>query len=473
MGHWNTVATPDGWLSGGEPICNNQRPPVTVWQGIVGERCHVHVFHHGQHRNQGRWDGAVDKPHPHRIDPPCDRYSPCGGCPWMHMDLAGQAEQRLGMLRRIFSQAGLPDLAPREVVAGPDGDREYRHLVKLAVGSSDRGHIRLGAFGRNSRDVIPIPGCLVATEALREAMKLVAHLVITKDIWPYDPRKKRGLLRYVVMRQSRATGRVLITLVAARRNPLLRDLAEELSGKLPQLVGVHVHVNASEGNNIFEHAEDGSVRTRQLDGQPYIEERLAGLRLRVGAGDFFQTNPGVAERILRDLVQHLPAERPVVDLYCGVGGLTLAAARRAGWALGVEEVASAVIRARSNASLNEVPAEFMAGRVEDKLDEVRQRLGGRAPVVLVNPPRRGLEPSVVEGIRALEPVKLIYLSCNPRSLARDLADLALCGLELSSCSAYDMFPHTPHVETMAVLEGKAASAKPIKRPPRRRKVRAR
>mgnify|MGYP002639667059 CR=1 FL=1 len=471
MGRRDDVVTPDSWMPRGEALCSDSHPPLAVWQGIPGESCLVHVYAPGNNRGLARWEKAVRQPHPHRVDPPCERYSVCGGCPWMHMDAEGQRSARLDLVRAAYAEYGLQAHAPTELRASPDGLAGYRHLAKFAVGRSDRGNPRVGAFGRSTRNVVSIPDCPVITPVLREAMHTVAHLVIEQDIWPYDPEKQKGVLRYVVMRQSRATGKLLVTLVGARKSPKFEDLALALTQKLGSVAGVHLHVNRSPGNALFEAGEDGGIPTVRLEGDRHIEEHVAGLRLPIGAGDFFQTNPAVAELIIRDLEEWIPADVAVVDLYSGVGGLSLAAARRAGWALGVEVVETAVNRARGAASLNSVPAEFLVGEVVEVLPEIRRRLSGRQPMVVVNPARRGLEPGVIDGILALAPQRLVYISCNPISQARDLGALVERGFTVVHTRAYDMFPNTPHVEVMAVLSGPGGAPQASARPPRRRVVR--
>jgi 23S rRNA (uracil1939-C5)-methyltransferase len=471
MARRDNVVTPDVWMNRGEAICTGLHPPVAVWQGIPGERCQIHVYGRGKNRSQARWETALGKPHPHRVEPPCDRYSVCGGCPFMHLNAAGQREARLALVRAAYEQYGLGQHAPKELRPSPDGLEGYRHLVKLAVGRSDRGSARVGAFGRSTRNVVPIPHCSVITPTLRELMGLVAHTVREQDIWPWDPELERGVLRYVVMRQSRSTGKVLVTLVGARKSPKFRDLAETLVQQHGAVTGVHLHINSSPGNALFEPAEDGGIPTVRLEGDRLIEEAIAGLRLPIGAGDFFQTNPAVAELIMRDLEGWIPTDRPVLDLYSGVGGLSLVAARRAGWALGVEAVETAVKRARSAASLNGLPAEFLVGEVLDSLPEIRRRLAGRAPVVVVNPARRGLEPGVIDGLRELSPSRLVYISCNAVSQARDLELLGEAGFGVHHSMAYDMFPNTPHAEVMAVLKGPSGGTRPSARPPRRHLVR--
>jgi 23S rRNA (uracil1939-C5)-methyltransferase len=201
------------------------------------------------------------------------------------------------------------------------------------------------------------------------------------------------------------------------------------------------------------------------------------VNLRVGPGDFYQTNPGVANLIARDLLQlaQIKPGVPVVDLYCGVGGFTLVMAKQAGWALGVESNEGAVRRAKESAQVEHIPAEFIAAEVAEAAPALAQRLAGRRPVVLVNPARRGLEDGVAEAIRNLRPRRVLYLSCNPSALARDLRGFQAEGWRVTHIRPYDMFPNTAHLEVLAVLEAPVVPEEDdeeLLRAPQRRRVRA-
>jgi 23S rRNA (uracil1939-C5)-methyltransferase len=449
------VLTPSHWVPTGEAALRlPDNREVFVREGIVGEAALVLPAHAGAHRVIGRLVRPAGAPHPSRRRPPCRRFRPCGGCPFMHMVPEAQAAARLALVADALRGVGLEALAPRALIAGPDGDTDYRHVARLAVGWSERGEVRLGAFGRGTHDVVPIPECTVSTPVIREMMTKVAHAVRDADIHPYNPETGQGTLRTIVLRQSRANGQVLVTIVAGRSNPALGRLAERIAVENGAVAGVWLHLNDSPGNAIFAAGSpDGPPPFTRLAGRDTIEDTLDGVRLRVGPGDFFQANPGVAGRIAQDLVA-LAAEdraRPVVDLYAGVGGFTLALGRHHGLALGAEVVPGAVLRAEENARLNHIAARFVRGTVLDALPEIARRLGGHPPVVLVDPARRGLEAGVLDGILSLSPARVLYVSCNPRALARDLAAFARAGWRVDALHAYDMFPQTSHVEVLARL----------------------
>ncbi len=468
MGNEVTVR-PDRWMTRGEAQVDDPRKPLVVWSGIPGERARVRVSHSGQNRAYG-YVVEAEPPDPHRVAPPCERYALCGGCPLMHLDAAGQEQARRSLVRQALEEEGLGDVELGAFHPSPDGLTDFRHMIKLGFGYSDRGHIRVGAWGRRDRRIVTIPECPVALPVLRRTMISVAHFTIERRIRPWV--EGRGILRAAVLRASRTTGEVLVTLVAGRRIRELAELAEDLAGHVPNVVGVWLHLNDEPGNAIFSPDEEGAVRVLPLVGKETIEEQVGGVSYDIGPGDFFQTNPAMAEVLYARTLDRLDLgqEVPVVDLYSGVGGLALQAARRTRWALGVEEVAGAVQRARGAARRQSLPAEFVAGRVEDVLPDVGRRLRGKAPVLTVNPARRGLEPGVVQAMLALEPRRIAYVSCNPRALARDLRLFREGGLKIGAVELFDMFPNTAHVEALVTLDAPGV-ARGGGRAPRRKVVR--
>lgn len=463
---------PDRWMPRGEAWVPSRRTPMVVWQGIVGEQAEVRVVHRGRNLVRAKWN-KTDTPSPHRVDPPCKRYQRCGGCPWMHMDGEGQASAHRALVQQWLDDAGLNDVELGQFHACPDGMEAFRHVVKVGVAMNDQERTRVGAWARGTRQIVPIPECNVANPVLRKTMKSLAHHVIDLDVWPYQPDTGRGVLRAAVMRASRTTGQVLLTLIAARKSPLVIELAEAVAQGVSEIAGVGVHYNASEGNAIFDRDEEGIIHIRHLTGRSQIEETIGGVTYSVGAGDFFQTNPSVAEILYQRTLERLDinSETTLVDLYCGVGGLALQAAKAgAGFVMGVEILDGAVQRARTAARQNRLRAEFMVGRVDQVIHDLSERLRGIGPIVTVNPARRGLEEGVIEEILQLDPSQLAYISCNPSALSRDLVQLREAGFSVKGpIEMFDMFPNTPHVECLVILERDVAQSG--RRAPRRKVVR--
>lgn len=464
---------PTEWNPRGEAEIRDGDQQLLVWQGIPGEKAEVRIDHRGAHQTYARWVGSPE-PHPARVEPPCEKYAACGGCPILHVAPGAQEAVRRDLVRSALDLEGLPDVAVGAWHPSPDGVTGFRHVIKVAVGKSDHGHIRLGAWGRRNRRVVPIPDCPVAAPVLRKTMAALAHHVIDLELHPFEPEIGRGVLRSAVLRASRTTGEVLVTLIAGKSIRELGTLAERLAESAPDVVGVWLHVNDGPGNAIFQRDGEGVVGVRALIGKATIEEKLNDVSYLVGPGDFFQTNPGTADVLYRRVIERLELTEgtPVVDLYCGVGGIALQAAKVTGWALGIEEIEGAVQRARDAARRNGVSAEFVSGRVQDVLPEVGKRLVAARPVVTVNPARRGLEEGVAEAILALRPRRIAYVSCNPRALARDAAIFRAAGYEVGDVELFDMFPNTPHVEALVVMDATDVEEHEVAgRAPRRKALR--
>lgn len=461
---------PDEWSRKGSAVVLAKRQPLHVWGGIPGEPAWVEVTYSGPHEAHARFLEATP-PHELRRTPPCEKFDQCGGCPLMHLNATGQRGARRWLVHRELEAAGMGELEVAKVVQSPDGLEDFRHVVKLVVGRSYNGKVRVGALGRASREVVPIPRCVVAAPVLRRAMSQVAHDVLDMHIEPYEPRSGHGTLRYVVLRASRSSQQVMVTLVAGRFDRALGELAERLATAVGEVAGIWLHVNDDPGNAILNRDEEGEVGLKRLGGGPHIVEEVHGIKARIGPADFFQTNPALAARLWRDVLEGLAVsdDTPFVDLYCGVGTLTLIAAQRTGLAIGVEELARAVEHGRASADEQALPAEFYAGRVEETLPQVKRRLGESRPVVCVNPARRGLEPGVIDALIELAPRRIAYVSCNPRALGRDLARFRELGFSIGPVRPYDMFPNTAHVETLVILTAPDADA-PGQRAPQRRRV---
>ncbi len=427
------VLRPTRFHPRGEAVTDGSHP-TRVFGGIPGEEADVRVLGRGGHVDYGEWAGARE-PSPDRVLPSCPHWRPCGGCPWMHLAPEAARRWRRALVVDALAGAGV-DAEVDPVVPCPDGEFGYRHLAKLvATYDEGSGAIRLGAHGRNSHDVVGVGGCGVLAPALRPWTTMRLPL-------------PDGLLRHVVVRVSRSHGTVIATLVARRDTPELRRVAATLPAD-----GVFLHVNDRPGDGIF--APDGP--TERLLGVDVVEEHVGGVAFGVGPTDFFQTNPSTAARLWADLPR--PDGRPLLDLYCGVGAVALQLGRAGAGApsevLGVEVSAAAVARARQNAARNQIAARFEAAGIGAALPGVESGAfpeAFRGGLVVVNPPRSGLAPGVAEGVLALRPSELVYVSCDPRTLARDLAVLVAGGLRPRRVTPYDMFPQTVHVETVAVLD---------------------
>lgn len=458
--------TPERWLTKGETMVQQRRRPLILWQGIVGEQADFQVVHRGQNQTHATFQ-STETPSPHRVEPPCTRYFPCGGCPMMHVDAEGQKQAHLDRVRHALDSERLRDVRIDGYTASPQ-EQDFRHVVKLGWGyNHDKTRIKIGAFGRRDRRIVPIPKCLVAAPSVRRVMASLAHHALELGLEPYDAESDKGVMRSAVIRASRTSGELLLTLVAGRRPKLMDELVERLVQENSPLVGVFLHRNTEPGNAIYHPDPDGTIRMKHLSGRGWIEEDLDGISVRIGPGDFYQTHPELALPLYQRALDRLELgeKDALVDLYCGVGGLTMLGARRCQHAIGVEQVVGAVLRAKESAKRNGLRTEFIAGDVLRILPLVNKRL--KHPLVTVDPSRRGLHPEVVDQLIEMQPRRLAYISCNAVSLARDLARFRAGGATLESVELFDLFPHTAHVECLTTLSFPVKSG----RAPRRKLVR--
>jgi 23S rRNA (uracil1939-C5)-methyltransferase len=431
----------------GVGTCDGAR--VHVPFALPGERASVTLTHVSSHRPEAwaRLD-QVDQPSPARRPPSCAAFGSCGGCVLQHLDVAAQLAWKGERLRRAL--AAHPALAGVAVQEGVPSPRAlgYRNRSKLVCGGRP-GAAVLGAFAPRSHDVIDLGGCRIAEAPLEEAADALRPLIDQAGVAPYDERTFAGDLRHVVLRANDA-GQVLAIFVVAKPAvarpgvPGLAALARALRAACPRVLGVVENVNRTRGNVIYGDEE------RVLEGAGALDERVGDVRLRLSPRAFFQANRDVAARAYAAIAREVaarPGER-VVDAYGGVGGIALTLARAAGEVLGIEEHAAATADATASAALNGTAnARFVTGDVATRLREL-----DRADVVVLNPPRKGCSAAALAEVARLRPRVVAYLSCDPDTLARDLAALVGHGYRVRSVTPFDMMPHTPHVEALAVLD---------------------
>jgi 23S rRNA (uracil1939-C5)-methyltransferase len=390
---------------------------------------------------------ALLEPGPDRVEAPCRHFGVCGGCRFQDYAYARQAEAKEQQVRDALTRLGGFAQPPVEPIVPARSVYGYRNKLEYSFAPGPEG-LALG-FHRAGRwdEVIDVEECLLTTDvgnAIREAVKDWAR---AEQLEPYDQDTQTGYLRHLVVREGRNTGQLLVLLVTAPGERFDVDFLIETLTRIPQVRSIHWAVNdqASEVTNL---------PTRLLWGDEWIEEELLGLRFRIRPNAFLQTNTEMAEtlyELARDAAA-LTGGDVVYDLYCGTGtiGLTLAGDAASVWGVEISEesVACAIENAQANGVEN---TSFFAGNVGQSLEELREHAG--APdVVVVDPPRAGLAGKALRRTGALQASRLVYVSCNPTTLASDLAVLRdEYGYRLERCTPVDMFPHTPHIESVSLL----------------------
>jgi 23S rRNA (uracil1939-C5)-methyltransferase len=427
----------------------SERLRIHVAGALPGERVRIRLDHLSAHlRNSEReaWASLLDVlvSSSDREPALCPAFGVCGGCALMA--LAYPAQLDLKRERVLAQLSGHPALGGLTVEACAPSPRilGYRNQAKYVFGRArDSGRPVLGAFAPRSHDVVDLAGCQVVEPVLDEARRVLLDVLIEHAVEPFDEILRTGVLRYAVLRAT-TSGQVMATLVTARSDWAdARAVALTLCQRCPAVTSVVLNVNESAGNALFGEQE------RVLVGQPSIEDTLADVRVRLSSRSFFQTNRQVASQIYHAIVAAAPdGIVRAVDVYAGACGIALSLAGKAREVVAIEENPAATQAAVAFLAEHGVEA----GRVRVVTGDAARCLAevGAADFVVLNPPRKGCSPEVLAAVARLRPRMLAYLSCDPRTLARDLAVLAAAGAQVVRVTPFDMMPHTPHVETLTL-----------------------
>lgn len=428
--------------SEGEGIGYHDGYTIFVDGALPGEVVEAHLFQRKKRYGRARLSSIL-KPSPSRVQPPCKLFGRCGGCHLMHLSYSKQLEIKRQQVVDALKRIGKIDGDITEPCLPSPSPVAYRHKIQLPVRKGKRG-LTLGLYARSSHELIEVKACHIHSPLGEEVYREIRSIVMQSGIEPYDPAAKTGELRHVLIKSTLHTQQALIVLVTSQKGSLfLSRLAAQIMACHPAIKGVVHNIHSGPENVIL------GDEYRLLAGAPSMEERLCGLTFKVSPASFFQVNPAQAENLYAKALSfaELKGDETVLDAYCGVGTLSLLFAKHAKKVIGVESVAQAIRDAQENSRLNGIQSvSFVCAPCETFIDSLTA-----IDVALINPPRKGCEPAFLDGIGRLAPKRLIYISCNPATLARDLAYLAQFGYKTDVVQPYDMFAQTAHVECVAKL----------------------
>lgn len=382
-------------------------------------------------------------PSPDRVVPICPVFEKCGGCQLMHLKYSQQLlikqKRVLDALQRIGKIAN----APVEPCLASPKELHYRNKIQLPVQSGLDG-VKIGLYARSSHDLVEVDTCYIHCELGEEIYQKVRAIIKQSGLSAYDAQTGEGELRHILIKSSVNLKEVLVILVTAKQvSPILSDVAKQIKQSSPYIKGVIHNINPSNSNVIL-----GSS-FHPLIGNKSIQEQMGDLKFNISAASFFQVNTQQAERLYAKALEFAEVnERQIVlDAYCGVGTISLFFARQVRSVIGIECVPAAIEDAKENAILNGISnTSFVCANAEDYIKSLKE-----IDVMILNPPRKGCEKSFLDGIKRLHPNRIVYISCDPATLARDLAFLCAMGYTLDTVQPYDMFPQTAHVECVAKL----------------------
>ena len=465
-----------GYSSEGEGICRVDGCAVFVPNAIRGEVCTVKLTHVSRNSAHAKIEQII-KRSPHRIARICPEAKLCGGCQLHHMDYAEElqfkAQKVTDALNRIGGQA-LERVPITGSMASPDAETNgwtagYRNKAQYPV-AEQNGKPVAGFYKSRTHNVISVRRCAILPELFDRVRDVVISWAEEDRVPTYVEATGKGLLRHIYVRKGAVTGQVMVCLVVNGTSlPREARLVNALRREIPGLASVILSVNPKKTNVVL------GDRFRTLWGSGEIEDELCGFTFRLSPQSFYQVNHDQAERLYAKAVElaDLHGTETVLDLYCGTGTITLALSRHAGRAIGVEVVPEAIEDAKQNAVRNgvknveffcadaaEAAARFARQIPKGELNEEKDRkdgflapfgMTGGVDVIVVDPPRKGLAPEVIDAMVTMAPARIVYVSCDPATLARDVKLLSQRGYSLTHAEAFDLFPRTFHVETVVQL----------------------
>jgi len=420
--------------------------PMIVEGALPGERVEIKAIKVAKTYAVGKLLKVL-RPSPDRVTPFCPVFERCGGCSVQHLAYPAQLALKTGRVRELAAQ--LPVATPVVVhnALGMAQPRHFRHKAQYPVTSGHNG-AALGFYAKHSHRLIEHRACDVQANALNQAKDIAQNFFETQRVSMYDETRHEGLVRHLVMRAGLHTGEVMMTFVInGDELPHQRELIQAVTRAMPNVTGILLNVNRERTNIIL-----GS-RTELIYGVPQIRDQIGELTFAISPLAFYQVNPAQTEILYAKALEYaaLTGEETVFDLYSGIGSLSLFLSRHARQVYGVEIVEDAVRDAIDNARLNGCKnVEFFSGAAENVLPDVAEQ-GLSADVVVLDPPRKGCEPAILDTLIRMSPQHVVYVSCHPASLFRDLRVLAERGYAVVEIQPVDMFPHTPHIECVASL----------------------
>ena len=436
----------DSLAYGGNGVARLDGFVVFVRRGLPGDTVRARVTKVKRSHAEALALEVVDAGAP-RVEAPCAHYPACGGCRFQDLAYEAQLEAKAAQVADALARIGRLADVPLEPPVPAESPFGYRNKLEYSFTATPVG-VGLGLHKAGRWDaVLDIDRCWLTTDLGNAIRNAVREWARDEGLPAFDQETQQGFLRHLVVREGRRTGQALVTLVTAPGDLRGEERLLATLGRFPEVRSVHWAINDRP-------AEVTNLPTRLLSGEAWIEEEILGLRFRVRPNAFLQTNTAMCETLYRLAVEYagLSGEETVYDLYCGIGTIGLAMARNALTVWGVEASEESVACALENADLNGIAnAAFFAGDVATSVDELQER-AGPPDVVVLDPPRAGVSGKALRRIAALAAPRLVYVSCNPTTLAGNAKELVEAwGYRLERVRPVDMFPHTPHVETVALF----------------------
>lgn len=419
---------------------------VFVDGGLVGDKVKANIKTVKKNYAVGEIIELV-QPSVHRVDTKCSVANVCGGCQLQGLNYDAQLEIKTNKVKNDIKRIGkLEDVVIHDTL-GMENPYYYRNKAQFPV-TTEGKEIKLGFYERGTHNIVDIRTCAIQHQVNDKILEIVRFYMKEFNILPYDEKTGKGIIRHILTRTSFKTQDVMVVIITnGKKLPYKGELVQLLHKNVSKLKSVVQNINSKKGNRIL------GDKTIVLYGDEKIVDYIGDLKFKISAMSFFQVNPMQTEVLYEKTLEYanLTGNETVFDLYCGIGSISLFLAKRAKKVYGIEIVKEAIQDAKENAVINYIDnAEFYIGKAEEVFPRLYDK-GIKADVVVVDPPRKGCDEEVLNTIIDMQPKKVVYVSCNPSTLARDLKYLDEHGYKAVEIQPVDMFPHTMHVEAVTLL----------------------
>ncbi|SJZ33020.1 23S rRNA (uracil(1939)-C(5))-methyltransferase RlmD [Selenihalanaerobacter shriftii] len=431
---------------GGDVVGRKDGFAIFISEGVPGEKVKIEITKVKKNYARAKIIEIIE-PADERITGKCEVSSACGGCQLQHINYPAQLEYKQEIVRDAVERIGHLQEVQIKPVIGMENPYFYRNKAQFPLGLKDE-EVITGFYAAGSHQIIDMSECLIQHQLINRIIKKSIELIEDYEITIYNEKTNKGLLRHLVVRVGVCTNQAMLVFVTnGDRLPYEQEISQKLMSEISELISIQQNINQQKTNVIL------GDKTCLLAGKNKIIDYIGNIRYKISAESFFQVNTLQAKRLYDQVLKYadLTEEERVVDAYCGIGSISLYLAQDAKEVYGIEVVSQAIKDAKENAKLNQIDnCNFEVGKVREVLPKLRAE--GLAPeVVVVDPPRKGCHQEVLEAFLELAPEKIIYVSCNPSSLARDLKFLTADDYKVEVIQPVDMFPQTYHIESVAKI----------------------
>ncbi|WIV13553.1 23S rRNA (uracil(1939)-C(5))-methyltransferase RlmD [Proteiniborus sp. MB09-C3] len=414
--------------------------------GLIGDKVSVIITEIKKSYALGKTVKIIE-PSKHRVDTKCSISDYCGGCSLQGLDYKMQLEFKTNKVKNDIKRIGGLDEVAIHNIIGMDNPNRYRNKVQIPVGM-ENGEAVIGFYKKGSHDIANIDTCVIQHDVADKAIGAIREYIKEFKIEPYDNKTGKGLLRHIIVKNSFKTGDTMVVLVTnGNILPHSDQFIKKLRDRIPELKTVIQNINTKKTNLVM------GAKSQVIYGEEKIIDYIGNLKFYISAESFFQVNPVQTEVLYSKALEYadLKGNETVFDIYCGIGTISLFLAQKAKKVYGIESVNQAIKDAKENARINGIEnVEFHSGNAEEIFPKLYEK-GIKADVVVVDPPRKGCDPQVIDTIIKMKPEKVVYVSCNPSTLARDLKVLSENGFKVMEVQPVDMFPWTGHVESIILM----------------------